>query len=171
VTPADALEVLAVAAVYDEREPSVAQAQEWADVLTKNGVDTEEAFAAVRAFYEATPDGRVRVPHLLPLVKAARLKRVKARRLARLQAAEDREIESRGTRPHRFEGSEGEVCRVPGCGQTDDAGTKHIRDRSADVQALLASLRATLPEGDPRMRRSLAGWRATSAGASEDPAE
>lgn len=85
VRPSEALEVLAVAAIYDDRKESVVAAEEWAMALTAMGVTAREAAAAVRQHYIDAPDTRVRPGHLLPLIQAHR------RRVGEAQAAANRE--------------------------------------------------------------------------------
>lgn len=88
VSPADAAEVLAVAAIYDDREPTEVAAVEWALVLTEMGVTAHEAAAAVRVHYIENPDTRVRPGHLLPIIKAVRRDRAERERTAAALAIE-----------------------------------------------------------------------------------
>lgn len=69
---ADAADVLAVAAVHDNREPSEIAAREWALAFRAMGITAQEAAAAVRVFYIEHPDSWVKPGHLRPIVAAYR---------------------------------------------------------------------------------------------------
>lgn len=68
--PNDALKVLAVAASYDKRTPSQAEAYTWAADL--GDITETEAIAAVREHYRTRPDDYLGVGHVIEVVKRHR---------------------------------------------------------------------------------------------------
>lgn len=154
MTPDEALQVLATASAFDERKPSRVQAIVWAEELSDTGITLDEAMAAVRAYYRANPDGRVRPGHLLPHVLAARRDALARARQVEIADREQYMLE-RGGGTHPFQGPAGGTCEV--CGLTDEDGPKHPRRRSLTTEGLLAELRKNLPPGDTAFREQLAG--------------
>jgi hypothetical protein len=66
----DAIKLLAIAAVYDNRTPSQAAAQAWAADL--EGISLAEAAAAVREHYTTSPDAYLKAGHVIAVVKRRR---------------------------------------------------------------------------------------------------
>ncbi len=152
--PADAMEVLAVASAFDERKPSNVQAIVWAEELTQLRISKVEACEAVRRFYRAEPDKRVKPGHLPAYVAELRRERLQQ---ARAQEIADRRryMLETGKAAHRFEDKGNGFCRH--CGQTDSEGRKHIRARTNATERLIAEVRRTLPPGDPGFIAQLDG--------------
>lgn len=75
MTPADAAEILGVAAAFDRRTVGRADAEAWADALA--GVRFEDAVAAVKHHY-ATSREFIYPADVLSVVKAVRAERVRA---------------------------------------------------------------------------------------------
>lgn len=96
--PADASEVLAVCATYDNRPPSAAEAQSWG--LDLGNITVPEAIAAVREHHRTTetPDKRIKVGHVIAIVKRMRRDRVaksaalEAEMLAQLDSDDPRAV-------------------------------------------------------------------------------
>jgi hypothetical protein len=149
----EAAALLALISRHDGRRASEGQAELWAQTCTDADITLEEAMVAANRWCLANPDGWMRPGHLMPAVADLRRERRIRRReeQARLLAIEP------GKSNHLFEPGNGGRCAVPGCGETDEGGRRHIRDRSAKVTALVEALRDRLPEGDKAMRDSLAG--------------
>lgn len=84
MTPAEAAQLLTVAAVYDNRKPSAAVAQAWAADL--DGVEVAEAASAIREHYRANPGVWVMPGHVVAIVAQHRRETVRGLWLAELRA-------------------------------------------------------------------------------------
>lgn len=85
----EAVRLLAIAAVYDNRTPSQAAAQAWAADL--EGVTLAEAAAAVREHYTTSPDTWLKAGHVIAIVK--RHRRDRARRTWLVELRELRRVD------------------------------------------------------------------------------
>lgn len=84
MTPADAARLLAVAAIYDRRTIGETEARAWAADL--DDVDLDQAVAAVREHYTASPDVWLRPGHVRAVVRRHRRHRLERSWLAEQHA-------------------------------------------------------------------------------------
>jgi hypothetical protein len=140
VTLAQAAELLARISARDDREPSAIAAQVWAEDLTVAGISYDEAVLAVQRHYLSAPDTRVRVGHLVPIVKEIRREVIRAHREA--EHRERCEAFRRALEDQQVMLTDGAVAR----------------DRAEELARMLAGVRVSLPKGDRGVQRARRRW-------------